>query len=452
MNQVDQGRRRRGTLCFTLPAVLVSALIVRGGVLIALPEGLAKDTDGYRQLAESLLLGVYSRDLVHPTAYRPPLYPLLLAHVARDHQLSAAAIGQLHLALGVASVLLVYLLACWWGIERLAWLAAILVACDPILLSQSTQVMTETLATFCALACLSCLTVAAKRRRPWQYGLSGGAMGFAMLCRPAFSAWLVASAVVVLASRQPWPRRLANCLAFVLVAAIVASPWVFRNYLAFERPILTTTHGGYTLLLGNNPSFYQYLGEGNWGTTWNPHSAAETFALESEIPVPAHNGHWQWSGFSSRYRVWRALGDEPTKDRFAYRAAIENIVNQPVMFAYACLVRIGRLWGLAPHQLNPDESISRRLLRYAVGVWYLGLYVLAAVGICGLGHRVWRTAWVWGVLLCLFFTVVHAFYWSNLRMRAPLMPVIALVAAAGMAWLSAGKDSRKSLFDNGLQI
>jgi hypothetical protein len=37
---------------------------------------------------------------------------------------------------------------------------------------------------------------------------------------------------------------------------------------------------------------------------------------------------------------------------------------------------------------------------------------------------------VWGVLLCVAFTGVHAFYWSNLRMRAPLMPFVAVVAAA----------------------
>jgi len=31
----------------------------------------------------------------------------------------------------------------------------------------------------------------------------------------------------------------------------------------------------------------------------------------------------------------------------------------------------------------------------------------------------------------LAFMVVHALYWTNLRMRAPLMPFVALIAAAG---------------------
>jgi hypothetical protein len=36
------------------------------------------------------------------------------------------------------------------------------------------------------------------------------------------------------------------------------------------------------------------------------------------------------------------------------------------------------------------------------------------------------------VLLCLVFTGVHTFYWSNLRMRAPLMAFVACVAAAAL--------------------
>jgi hypothetical protein len=54
------------------------------------------------------------------------------------------------------------------------------------------------------------------------------------------------------------------------------------------------------------------------------------------------------------------------------------------------------------------------------------------------------------VLLCLSFTAVHTFYWTDLRMRAPLMPFVALVAAAGLAWLTARRERRKALFESGL--
>jgi len=31
-------------------------------------------------------------------------------------------------------------------------------------------------------------------------------------------------------------------------------------------------------------------------------------------------------------------------------------------------------------------------------------------------------------------TIIHAFYWSNLRMRAPAMPLIVICAANAFAW------------------
>ena len=139
--------------------VLLLALLIRGGVLWLTPGALLADPDGYRQLAVNLVvhgtLGYETFNAgVMPTAYRPPLYPLLLSACV-----APAAVAVLHLVMGVATVGLVLVLGRWWGLgNRGAALAALLVACDPILLSQSTQVMTETPATFLATAGLVVLT------------------------------------------------------------------------------------------------------------------------------------------------------------------------------------------------------------------------------------------------------------------------------------------------------
>src|SRR4029434_3969618 len=85
-----------------------------------------------------------------------------------------------------------------------------------------------------------------------------------------------------------------------------------------------------------------------------------------------------------------------------------------------------------PSKLTADESTGRRLLRYATAAWYCGVYGLAAVGIWRLRWKLVRAPWVWGVLLCLTFTAVHTLYLCNLRMRAPLMRFVALVAGAAL--------------------
>ena len=53
------------------------------------------------------------------------------------------------------------------------------------------------------------------------------------------------------------------------VAVLVLPARGRRQLSAVGRPIVTTTHGGYTLLLANNPYFYQHLRREPWGSVWD---------------------------------------------------------------------------------------------------------------------------------------------------------------------------------------
>ena len=130
---------------------------------------LERDPDAYRRIAENLVQrGTYSTspdlDDPHPstTAFRPPLYPLSLALVSWQGVVRPVGVATLHVVLGVITVLLSYWLARAWRLERYSYLAALLVAADPILLNQSSQVMTETLATMLAVMALLALTKCSK--------------------------------------------------------------------------------------------------------------------------------------------------------------------------------------------------------------------------------------------------------------------------------------------------
>ncbi|MEO8494439.1 MAG: hypothetical protein ABI614_05185, partial [Planctomycetota bacterium] len=90
-----------------------------------------------------------------------------------------------------------------------------------------------------------------------------------------------------------------------------------------------------------------------------------------------------------------------------------------------------------------SESTARLLLRVATGCWYSVLFVLAIVAIISMRAETFRSPFVWGLLLCLVFTAMHALYWSNMRMRAPLMPFVCLLAAHGAARISDRVGDRK---------
>ena len=194
--------------------LIALSLVVRGGMLLAMPESLALDPDAYRRLAENLVEhGTFGRGEV-PSAYRPPLYPLLLAPAVASGQYAQVVIGAIHLAMGVATVLLVYLLGRRWGLGKAATVAAVLVACDPILLMQSTLVMTETLAALLAVGALFALTAAAERPGAWRAAAAGAWLALASLCRPTFLVFLAVSAVMLPVLAGAWTRAAQNALGF----------------------------------------------------------------------------------------------------------------------------------------------------------------------------------------------------------------------------------------------
>ena len=401
---------------WSLFAILLLTVVIRGGVIVLTPGALTEDPDAYRELAHNVLEhGVLGQGRV-PSAYRPPLYPLLLVPCyALGDAAGRWAVGVLHVAMGVATVGLVWWLGRRAGLGLAAAGAAVLVACDPILLVQSAEVMTETPATLLAVAALAAQVHAAGRPSPARGLVAGAVLGLAVLCRPTFLPWAAVSVVALAWLRRGRPGGLAAALAAAGALVLVLLPWVVRNQVHFGKPIATTTHGGYTVYLGNNPSFYEHLRRGPRDRVWE----AEAFDAA-------------WSRRAPR----RTPAEELAADRLAYAKAWESARREPAMFVYSSLVRVAWLWRPLPHQLAPDEGPLRRTGRLIVAAWYLAVYAAAVVAVVRLRRR--RGAfrrrrlmlWLCGGLLLATVTAVHSVYWSNMRMRAPLMPVVALAAAA----------------------
>ena len=441
--------------------LLAFTLLIRGGLLFVRCDQLRADPDDYNLIAHNLVRrAVFSDDDParvdaprfdpRPSAFRPPLYPVLLSNLAvgKDLIIYRELIAALHLALGLATVWLTWLIAralqLGWG----SYLAGALVACDPILLNQQSLVMTETLAALCTVVAWALLVRFHFDRNWWNAALAGGAIGLAALCRPTFLPWLAMASVVALLlepgryemgdkqSRRPARDqinlRMLNAVALLVAGLGVMFPWAWRNYQVFGKPLLTTTHGGYTLYLANNRHFYSYLRNDWSGLPWDPETETvfTEAGLRSSLSFPQERNGLLYGALAPEI-VPDDNRRELVLDRIQSAKAREEMRSDPLGLILASLYRIRQLWTPLPYKLTADESLARCILRYLTAAWYLGVYALVAGGVYRLRTELLRSPWIWGVLLCLIFTGIHAFYWCNLRMRAPLMPIVAVVAAAG---------------------
>jgi 4-amino-4-deoxy-L-arabinose transferase-like glycosyltransferase len=435
-SDVPASRRR---VIAALAVIAVLAIAVRGAAVWFLADGLSHDTDGYRAVAQSLLEhGDFLRD-GRPTAWRPPLYPLLLAKLLwiAEHLSTANAdhtfvflVGLTQVVCGALTVLLVARLGWRVGLGRWSLLAAAFVACDPLLAHQSAQLMTETLATLLAVVAWSLLdtflvgSTAAnpgERKVPSRYSrlkaaALGLALGLATLCRPTFLPW-VALLLLWLAWSAARQRQFARVTAVAVAVAFTLSPWAIRNWIEIGRPIITTTHGGYTLLLANNERFYEWTRDGAWGTVWDSREFVDDWLARKQAAD---------------------IDNELDEDRLARRLALETMRADPGGFARATGVRLARFWNVSPHliQSTPQATghagrLERASTRWLIASWYLAEFALALCGLASAARSPNRATWLAGVLLVVVLSVVHSVYWSDLRMRAPAMPVVALLAAAG---------------------
>lgn len=420
-----EARRRIRRVDGPLVAIVLLAIAVRAAATYAYPAALERDPDSYRLYAQSLI--DHGNFLRHdqPSAWRAPLYPLTLAVCLMLPGAFWWWIAALHVACGALATWLVVGAGRAAGLGATALIAGAVVALDPLLVYQATQVMSESLAVLLTALAL------------WQIGratfsrsgdglLLGATLAGCALVRPGLLAWgalLLIGLFWNFRHYRPWQRVGPVLLGLVVVLA----PWTLRNAAQLGRPVLTTTHGGFTFLLANNPELYDFLRERKGRGAWSSRQFVETWEAE---------------------KTTRNVDSELAENRLAYQIGWQNVRQAPADFLRATLFRVTSFWRLAPLADLPTTGLSQQLGRLGITFWNFGLFALALLGVLAWDQRrrsppndsgFVLTA---GLLLVLSLQLVHLAYWTDMRMRAPAVPALALLAALGWQWLAAQRRAK----------
>jgi 4-amino-4-deoxy-L-arabinose transferase-like glycosyltransferase len=380
---------------------MILAVLPRAAVM-ARGSAAFDDPDNYLPMARSLASGQGFAFNGRATAYRPPLYPVLLVPAVFLGDWERWGVAALHLSLGAGTVWMTAAAARGFGLsERRAMLAAFIAACDPVLAWQARSVMTETPAAFLVAATVAGLSRGGRR------GATLGGLGFGLagLCRPSLLAGAALTILAGLAAPpgRPWERIVRSGL-LALTIVVVLLPWMIRNLVVFGDPIWTTTHGGYTLALANNPVYYREILDGPPGRVWT--------------------GEDQWQWWDSVNRETSGM-TEHQADRYLRETVRRLASERPREFARASLARLGHFWGVAP-----AASVYPEFARFATMAWTVPLWAALMVGLVNRALPSWPR--IAAPMIVLGLTLVHAVFWTDLRMRAPILPAIALIAGGAV--------------------
>ncbi len=321
------------------------------------------------------------RDEAPLQAFVPPLYVLLIYTVLRWGTEPAIALGLVHSFLGGLMAVLMYLLIKELADRPTALLSALLTAMYPVFLVQATRPLSMTLIG-CLITAVMTTTVLMRHGGYLRSLALGLALGLAALARTTMLGLIAVVTLWLWLNRRnvsrPW-RKLGIAL---VVAMLIISPWLIRNYLVFGKWVFST-NGGMTFWNGNNP-----FTTGCDGDVYIERLRTYTGRLLPTYPA-------QGIAHMPRYPLPKELEtqagqlDELELDRRLFRAGIAFIQTQPRLWLSLTVQKLVSFWWFRPNigtvrrLYDPEWILPYQML-------YMLLLPLAAIGII-LSFKQWRT-------------------------------------------------------------
>jgi 4-amino-4-deoxy-L-arabinose transferase-like glycosyltransferase len=346
-----------------------------------------------------------------PTAFRPPLFPVMIALIWFIAGKSIAAIIGANVILGSLTVGLTYLTARRVFDRSTAVLAAGALAIGPMTSFFTVTVLTESLFTF--LIVLSIYL--------WGTGravAAGVVFGLSTLARPTVLPFLLFLALLtVLPGWRPLWRRHVTILT---VAMCVIGVWTLRNIIVFQQFAAVASAGtGVNLLCG---TLETDVGGNVWnGTAWAP------LDLKTN-PVTRVDSD----------------ADEFTVDKVRRDRAVSRITSEPAQWLVARAKQYPKLFIDNGDYFLGSANLPIRTA-IAEGSWGVAMFksafiaanmiliALAAIGLWWMRGRLIETSNIW--LFPLFGALIHLPMWIEPRYYLPMMPMVFIMAAHAVSTL-----------------
>ncbi|MDL1899603.1 hypothetical protein FBR02_02410 [Anaerolineae bacterium CFX9] len=447
-----------------LAAVLVTALIVRLAILLALPGIFAfQETDAvhgsaaYDTYARYLLqTGVYGKITPGvPDAHLPPLYSYAVALVYGLFGRTHYATASLNILLDLFSISAVYLLARLIFsraqppvLRHVPVIAALAYALYPYLIFQNltlidTPLFMALLNGFVLMVALLTDRAAMDRRALLLGVIAGVLLGLGTLTRANTPLFALAVVPYVWMMRG-FRAAVIRLLPVALVSVLVVLPWIVRNYQVFGGFVPVALNGGENFYQGNNAYTVPYFQAG-YDVQWVPPPAGMDF--DDPYGIEANQARLQAGLTYLRENpaaipelLWTKLGIHWSIDVQPLRNPTAGDLER---LDYVGDVRAATdgdglltLGDLPPG--DPVDAYSDVLFDQVgrtIHALYFGVMAGAALGFLLTQPRWWRAVSLI-VLTQVANTLNYVIFHPSTRYRVPTDPLLFILSAAGLALLT----------------
>lgn len=407
-----------------LLAILVLGLGLRAYSVVEPVANPADDSHAYYALSKALYEeGSYGGPTFRDSSDWSPGAPLLYA--ASFYATGGPREGTARIVealLGVAAIVVVFLLGRRLGGGPAGLIAAFAVAVYPPFIHSTGELMSEPPAIFTLPAAVLSFLWASEQERLRVWLLPGFLFGLTALVRPEYLAVAVVFALLAairVGRERGWRLGLAGAALLVVALLVPIVPWTVRNAVVLGRVVPISTGGGKALYVGTFlPADGEYqrvkalLAERYLHRDLAPSSAA----LERVNPTPL------FDRVAARY-------PELPRDSALGKVGKQNFSKyfseDPIGYLAMTARKVGRMWSSGVGEAM-SSTAGRAIQLLVVALALAGLGLLAR----------WRWWWELAAMAApiVIVTAVGAVSLAAPRRNEVLMTLVLPLAAAALAW------------------
>lgn len=366
-----------------------------------------------------------------------PLYAYFLAFVIKIIGFGWTKIRLVQIIVGSASVVLVYQIAMQsFNNTKIAVSAAVFCLFWGVLIFYDTNLLMASLVVFLNLTLLLALLGLLKSSNSMKFFLPGVLLGISALARAnilIFIPFCLFWFCKVFYSRFSAVVLAKKTAVFFLGIVLVILPVTIRNYFVEGDWILLTSNGGLNFYIGNNPNSEGF---------YTPFFSNMPFSSSDRLDIQV------------RKIADRSTGQKLTSSEFSnfwFNKAVEFIRQEPGKFFRNFLKKVALCWN--------EKEISQIESFY----FYSKKHFILRVPLMNFGFI--GPLALWGMILCfkkgnrqtqlliyylMAMTLAMALFFVSSRYRAPMVPVILILASFALhdfinrlckrEWIAAGKE------------